>query len=84
MGAGKEGHGFAVVAAEVRALAHHSVNAAKDIKILAEQTLEQIQSGINVASTTVQNIPKVVGMVGELAEAMRTFSLASSEQMQGI
>ncbi len=39
---------------------------------------------VTVASSTGQSILKVVGMVGELAEAMDTISLASSEQMQGI
>ncbi|MCW0351030.1 methyl-accepting chemotaxis protein [Pantoea ananatis] len=82
--AGEEGRGFAVVAGEVRTLAQRSATAAKDIKTLIEQAFEQIESGVTVASSTGQSILKVVGMVGELAEAMDTISLASSEQMQGI
>ncbi|WP_410515797.1 methyl-accepting chemotaxis protein [Pantoea allii] len=82
--AGEEGRGFAVVAGEVRTLAQRSAEAAKDIKALIEQAVTQVESGVNVASGTSQSIQKVVGMVGELAEAMDTLSLASSEQTQGI
>jgi len=82
--AGEEGRGFAVVAGEVRTLAQRSATAAKDIKTLIEQAVEQIESGVGVAASTGQSIQKVVGLVGELAEAMDNISLASSEQMQGI
>ncbi|MCW0352329.1 methyl-accepting chemotaxis protein [Pantoea ananatis] len=82
--AGEEGRGFAVVAGEVRTLAQRSATAAKDIKTLIEQAVDQIESGVGVASSTGQSIQKVVGLVGELAEAMDNISLASAEQMQGI
>ncbi|PZD64072.1 methyl-accepting chemotaxis protein [Pantoea ananatis] len=82
--AGEEGRGFAVVAGEVRTLAQRSATAARDIKALIEQAVEQVESGVAVASSTGQSIIKIVGMVGELADAMDTISLASSEQMQGI
>ncbi len=82
--AGEEGRGFAVVAGEVRTLAQRSATAAKDIKTLIEHAVDQIESGVGVASSTGQSIQKVVGLVGELAEAMDNISLASAEQMQGI
>ncbi|MBK5017182.1 methyl-accepting chemotaxis protein [Pantoea sp. S62] len=82
--AGEEGRGFAVVAGEVRTLAQRSATAARDIKQLIEQAVEQVESGVEVAAGTGQSILKIVGMVGELAEAMDNISLASSEQMQGI
>jgi len=82
--AGEEGRGFAVVAGEVRTLAQRSATAAKDIKTLIEQAVEQIESGVSVAASTGNSIRKVVGLVGDLAEAMDHIALASSEQMQGI
>lgn len=82
--AGEEGRGFAVVAGEVRTLAQRSATAARDIKQLIEQAVEQVESGVEVAAGTGHSILKIVGMVGELAEAMDNISLASSEQMQGI
>lgn len=82
--AGEEGRGFAVVAGEVRTLAQRSANAARDIKQLIEQAVEQVESGVEVAAGTGRSILRIVGMVGELAEAMDNISLASSEQMQGI
>jgi len=82
--AGEEGRGFAVVAGEVRTLAQRSATAARDIKQLIEQAVEQVESGVEVAAGTGQSILRIVGMVGELAEAMDNISLASSEQMQGI
>ena len=82
--AGEEGRGFAVVAGEVRTLAQRSATAARDIKQLIEQAVQQVDGGVEVAAGTGQSILKIVGMVGELAEAMDNISLASSEQMQGI
>lgn len=82
--AGEDGRGFAVVAGEVRTLAQRSANAARDIKQLIEQAVKQVESGVDVAAGTGQSILKIVGMVGELAEAMDNISLASAEQMQGI
>ncbi|MCH9271881.1 methyl-accepting chemotaxis protein [Pantoea ananatis] len=80
----EEGRGFAVVAGEVRTLAQRSATAAKDIKVLIEQAVAQVESGVEVATGTGQSILKIVGMVGELAESMDVLALASSEQMQGI
>ncbi|NNS10203.1 methyl-accepting chemotaxis protein [Erwinia sp. JH02] len=82
--AGEEGRGFAVVAGEVRTLAQRSANAARDIKSLIEQAVNQVENGVAVATGTGESILKIVGMVGELANAMDNISLSSAEQMQGI
>ena len=82
--AGEEGRGFAVVAGEVRTLAQRSATAARDIKQLIEQAVEQVENGVVIAAGTGQSILKIVGRVNELADNMDEISLASSEQMQGI
>jgi methyl-accepting chemotaxis protein len=82
--AGDQGRGFAVVAGEVRTLAQRSASAALDIKTLIEQAVAQVEDGVAEAADTGDNILKVVGMVGDLADAMDDISLSSSEQMQGI
>ncbi len=51
---------------------------------MIEQAVQQVETGVTVASGTGQSILKIVNMVGELATAMDEISLASSEQMQGI
>ncbi|TCV95233.1 methyl-accepting chemotaxis protein [Biostraticola tofi] len=83
-GAGERGRGFAVVAAEVRTLAQRSDTAAKEIKALIEQAVEQVGNGVVVADGTGQSIIKIASLVGELAQAMDGISIASAEQMMGI
>lgn len=82
--AGEDGRGFAVVAGEVRMLAQRSADAARDIKMLIEQAVSKVESGVIAAGETGGNILSVVGEVGELAEAMDHIALSSSEQIQGI
>jgi methyl-accepting chemotaxis protein len=50
--AGEHGRGFAVVAGEVRALAQKSAEAAKDIKHLIEESVNRIDQGTQLASSS--------------------------------
>ena len=43
--AGEQGRGFAVVAAEVRTLAQRSAAAAKEIKLLIDSSVQQVEQG---------------------------------------
>jgi methyl-accepting chemotaxis protein len=82
--AGEQGRGFAVVASEVRNLAQRSAAAAKEIKVLIDQSVHNIQLGTELVeqagatmSTLVGNVHQVTTIVGEIA-------VASREQSEGI
>ncbi|GGX39530.1 methyl-accepting chemotaxis protein [Undibacterium squillarum] len=48
--AGEQGRGFAVVAAEVRSLAQRSATAAKEIKVLIDDSVGKVQRGTELVS----------------------------------
>ncbi|MFO0725362.1 MAG: methyl-accepting chemotaxis protein [Myxococcota bacterium] len=82
--AGRHGKGFAVVAQEVRSLAERSAKAAKETASLIEDSVDKVGHGVKIADATraslkeiVQNVVKVVDLVGEIATA-------SGEQSQAI
>jgi methyl-accepting chemotaxis protein len=82
--AGEEGRGFAVVASEVRTLAQRSANAAKEIKVLIDDSVSKVENGsklVNEAGTTMHEI---VESVKRVADIMQEITAASAEQTSGI
>jgi methyl-accepting chemotaxis protein len=82
--AGEQGRGFAVVASEVRTLAQRSAAAAKDIKVLINESVGKVASGAQQVDTAgarmqdiVASIQRVSGIIGEIAAA-------SQEQAAGV
>ena len=82
--AGEQGRGFAVVASEVRTLAQRSAFAAKDIKVLIDDSASRIAAGERQALQAGGTMRQVVAGIGEVAELLGAISLASQEQSGGI
>jgi len=82
--AGEEGRGFAVVAAEVRNLAQRSASAAKEIKTLIGDSVEQVEIGSKLVHDAGKTMDEVVTSVRQVADIMQEITAASAEQSAGI
>lgn len=82
--AGEQGRGFAVVASEVRNLAQRSAGAAKEIKTLIHDSVEQVDIGDKLVAEAGKTMQEIVTGVQRAAEIMRDITMASQEQSSGI
>lgn len=82
--AGEAGHGFAVVAQEVRELAGRSAAAAKEIKGLIDYSSQEVRSGVSLVSSTVDTIARVTARIDEIARHVGELARASGEQATGL
>ncbi|NVD70536.1 PAS domain S-box protein [Duganella sp. BJB488] len=82
--AGEQGRGFAVVASEVRNLAQRSATAAKDIKILIDQSIEKVQAGAALTSSAGVTMSQVIESVDRVSRVVEEISNATREQSDGI
>jgi methyl-accepting chemotaxis protein len=82
--AGEHGRGFAVVASEVRALAGKSADAAKDIKHLIGESVNQIDQGMQLVQKTSLALNDIKASVDEMSESVSQIANASREQEKGI
>ena len=82
--AGEQGRGFAVVAAEVRGLAQRSAAAAREIKTLITQSVEQVEAGAQHVAGAGQVIGDVVDQVRKVTSLIGEISQAAREQSAGI
>lgn len=82
--AGEHGRGFAVVATEVRTLAQRSSAAAKEIKQLINESLDQVSSGTQLARSAGDTMRDVVGAIIKANEVIDEISAATQEQATGI
>ncbi|MBT0569832.1 MCP four helix bundle domain-containing protein [Curvibacter sp. CHRR-16] len=78
--AGEQGRGFAVVASEVRALAGRSAEAAKEIKALIQNSVQNVNDGSVLVSKTGETISEVVHVVQQLHHLIGDISAAIQEQ----
>jgi len=82
--AGEQGRGFAVVASEVRNLAQRSGQAAKEIGVLINESVENIQSGSEQVTQAGGAMEKIVSSVSRVNDIMSEIAAASTEQSKGI
>ena len=82
--AGEQGRGFAVVASEVRNLAQRSAVAAREIKELIHQSVDQIESGAGLVGQAGKTMTEIVGAVGQVTGLLGEISHALVEQSEGI
>lgn len=82
--AGEHGKGFAVVAQEVRALAQRSADAARQIKVLIEDTVSKIGAGDEMVRKSQQSLEEIIGYIEDLSQSMEEIATVSEEQASGI
>jgi methyl-accepting chemotaxis protein len=82
--AGEQGRGFAVVATEVRNLAHRSAAAAKEVKLLIDDSVSKVGAGTELVGQAGDTIREVVQGVRKMTEIMGDISVATSAQSADI
>jgi len=82
--AGEQGRGFAVVAGEVRSLAQRSAEAAKEIKLLINASVERVGHGTALVDQAGRTMQEIVGAIKRVTDIVGEISSASVEQSSGV
>jgi uncharacterized phage infection (PIP) family protein YhgE len=73
-----------VVASEVRSLAGRSADAAKEIKMLINTSVEKVEGGATLVAQAGQTMTEIVSSVQRVTDIMGEITAAASEQSDGI
>jgi len=82
--AGEQGRGFAVVGSEVRKLAQRSASAAKEIKVLIDDSVSKVDNGTQLVAKAGETMAEVVSSVKNVTDIVGEIAIASNEQSTGI
>ena len=82
--AGEQGRGFAVVASEVRNLAGRSATAAKEIKVLIQDSVRKVEDGSKLVGQSGETLAQIIAAVKKLSDIVSEIAAASREQSSGI
>jgi methyl-accepting chemotaxis protein len=82
--AGEQGRGFAVVAGEVRSLAQRSAVAAREIKALIGESVEQIEAGRRLTEAAGGTMGDIVASVRRVTAIIGAIAESGAEQEAGI
>src|SRR5690606_27055314 len=72
--AGEAGKGFAVVAVEVRRLAQSAAQASSDVKLLVEQSAEEVRGGTQLVADVAERLGDIMDGVTNTASLMESIA----------
>lgn len=82
--AGEAGRSFAVVAEEVRNLAHRSAEAAQSTAELIEESQQYAGSGVAAMEETTQRLEEILESIEQVKQFNNDMAMSSREQAEGI
>jgi methyl-accepting chemotaxis protein len=82
--AGEQGRGFAVVAGEVRTLAQRSAQAAREIKGLIGQSVDQVEAGHALVRNAGDTMREIVAQVHQVTELINEVTQSTLQESSGL